>query len=621
MILVPVLAFIFISSLIKKYDSKLTWKDSFLLGSILWSVVLVVLTEGLSLGHSLSFAGLSAGWLIVTIFLGALVWKNQAYRLSLDLGKLRRLSWKERALLISIVFIALVIAFTAWSFPPNTWDSMTYHLSRVAHWVQNHSLEHYPTHILRQLSYCPFAEYVIFLTLILTGTDYLANFVQFFAMIGSWVGVYAIAGFLGANRLGQLLSMFFAATIPMGILQGSSTQTDYVASFWLVSFVYCVLRWRLNPSWTNAVFAGLGLGLAFLTKAYAYLYAVPFLLLMFFSVVKSEPFKRFAMVVMVLILALLLNTGYFARNISTFGNIYGSTEGTENRQFDVRTLAVNLLCNLGSNLGTSIESLNAAVNKPLVGLIHKIDPSETGHETLIGEISRDEDYAGSFQHVLLGCLTIVLWFFFYRKDKNLNIYMFCLAASAIAFSWGVNWQPWINRFHLPFLVLASPWLGAIWQRLNLRGSFIVIFAILFIFSQAYLFTGNPRKLIGKGNWLKVPRFGRYFVKKIPLAPAYNNAVSGVLYYKCKDIGLLMAADDWEYPLWLLLHKGNKAIRLEHVGVDNVSGKLSYPLGNFNPCMLISTTTSKDPWQGNNGQFKKIWSEDPAAANLSVYLKQ
>ena len=115
----------------------------------------------------MSFAGLSAGWLIVTIFLGALVWKNQAYRLSLDLGKLRRLSWKERALLISIVFIALVIAFTAWSFPPNTWDSMTYHLSRVAHWVQNHSLEHYPTHILRQLSYCPFAEYVIFLTLIL----------------------------------------------------------------------------------------------------------------------------------------------------------------------------------------------------------------------------------------------------------------------------------------------------------------------------------------------------------------------------------------------------------------------------------------------------------------------
>ena len=36
---------------------------------------------------------------------------------------------------------------------------------------------------------------------------------------------------------GQILSAVICATIPMGILEGSSTQTDYTTSFWLVCFV------------------------------------------------------------------------------------------------------------------------------------------------------------------------------------------------------------------------------------------------------------------------------------------------------------------------------------------------------------------------------------------------
>ena len=622
-ILFPILSFVFISSLIhslEKRDSRHTWGDSFLLGSIIWSAASVVLIESLSFCHALSFEALAGVWVIVGVLVGWALWKNRTSHILFNFWNFYSWPLTEKILLISIVFIALVIVLTAWIFPPNTWDSMTYHLSRVIHWMQNHSLEHYPTHILRQLSYCPFAEYIILQTVILTGGDHLANFVQFFAMIGSWVGVYQIAAFLGAGRLGQLLAVFLAATIPMGILQGSSTQTDYVASFWLVCFVYCVLRWRFNSSWSNTIFAGLALGLAFLTKAYTYLYAFPFLLLMLNSGFRSRLFKQIMMVVVVLIIALLLNVGYFSRNVSTFGNVYGSTESVENHHLGFGPLLANLLRNMGSNLGTPWPAVNESMGNPLNQLLHQLDSSGQNYEFQIPKISRDEDYAGSLQHLLLGVVTILLWFFIYRREKKLNVYMLCLSGCAVSFALGVNWQPWISRFHLPFFVLACPWLGAIWQRLNIRAFIIVIICIFFIFAQPYVFSGNPRKLVGKGNWIKVPRLGRYFVKKPYLAQAYMNAASGILYYQCNDIGLLIGADDWEYPLWVLLHKGNSAVRLEHLNVNNVSGKLSYPLGGFDPCMIIAVNTPQESWQGSHDQYKKIWSAPPVGEKVDLYIK-
>ena len=53
---------------------------------------------------------------------------------------------------VAVVVIAGVTAIVA---PPNTYDSMTYHLPRVMHWIQHQSVGHYPTHIPRQLHFPP----------------------------------------------------------------------------------------------------------------------------------------------------------------------------------------------------------------------------------------------------------------------------------------------------------------------------------------------------------------------------------------------------------------------------------------------------------------------------------
>ena len=61
-------------------------------------------------------------------------------------------------------WIAVVVALTgaiALFAVPITWDSMTYHLARVAHWAQDHTVAFYPTHVVRQLYPPPWAEYAM----------------------------------------------------------------------------------------------------------------------------------------------------------------------------------------------------------------------------------------------------------------------------------------------------------------------------------------------------------------------------------------------------------------------------------------------------------------------------
>jgi 4-amino-4-deoxy-L-arabinose transferase-like glycosyltransferase len=112
---------------------------------------------------------------------------------------------------------------------------------------------------------------------VLSGGDQWANLVQWFSMFGSVIGVSLIARQLGADTRGQVFAAVIAATIPMGILQASSTQNDYVTTFWLVCLVHYIFRFKAQPCCANAVGVGASLALALLTKGTAYLYASPLL--------------------------------------------------------------------------------------------------------------------------------------------------------------------------------------------------------------------------------------------------------------------------------------------------------------------------------------------------------
>ena len=127
------------------------WRESLLLSSMTWGITVTAITEGLSLFKEITFIGLALAWIGLDIFAGIIL----AVKLRKDGLKLFRkqipdfetFDYLTLGGIAVIIFITGVIAFMA---PPNTWDLMTYHMSRVMHWIQDKSVSPFPTSISRQ---------------------------------------------------------------------------------------------------------------------------------------------------------------------------------------------------------------------------------------------------------------------------------------------------------------------------------------------------------------------------------------------------------------------------------------------------------------------------------------
>ena len=242
-------------------------------GAALAGVALVLITEGLSLGGRLTPGWLGASWALA----GAVgVWAFRRQRVDPRLpGPVGSIPRGARWVIGAILTLTGAIALLS---PPNTWDSMTYHMPRVAHWSQAGSVAHYPTHVLRQLWLGPGAEFAITHLYLLAGGDRLANLVQWLAFVASVLGSAIVAAELGGGPRARALAALACATLPMAIAQASSTQNDLVASFWMLSLGYGVLRFRASPSVATAALVGASAGLAGLTKLPVGFVAVPWLL-------------------------------------------------------------------------------------------------------------------------------------------------------------------------------------------------------------------------------------------------------------------------------------------------------------------------------------------------------
>jgi hypothetical protein len=274
------------------------WRISWLLTCATWGAVLVAVVELASLGYLVTRPVLIAAWLIIGIIFSAvtvLSWRQRTHwpitelPVHLKLGFLRHIHFSapsnlplsQHLLIYSGAFVVLILLLIAFSSAPNNWDSLTYHLPRIMHWLQNGSVAHYPTAITRQISLNPWSEFAMMVLYALSDSDAYVAGVQWFSMLGSLIGASFLAAYLSEQQLAPMLAALLALSIPMGVMQTTSTQNDYVVAFWLVGLFCFGLLLLQEP--TNKLYrlgTALTLGLAILTKGTAYLFALPFILLL-----------------------------------------------------------------------------------------------------------------------------------------------------------------------------------------------------------------------------------------------------------------------------------------------------------------------------------------------------
>ena len=596
------------------YIFRLYFKSEYRLAMLQAFVTIAVLmwfiTELLSIFKSITIVGLSIFWgSIFLITLGIMIRVSNGKIGKIIVADIKdaqtRLLSMPKGLLATLVFILmsmLVLGLIAFFATPNTWDSMTYHLSRVMHWEQNQSLAFYPTSISRQLHLGPMAEMAILNFQIIAGNDRLANFVQYFSMIGCVVGVSFIAYLLGGNVHAQIFASLATVTLPIGILQSTSTQTDYVVALWLVGFVSLTLKHMQveRLSWILSLFQGISLGLAVLTKITAVLFGVSFGLLFAFGLILRFKSKAWKQLIILLFTALLIVVPHTIRNYKLYHSPLGpmSESGQEdykytNDSYGLSVFASNILRNTAIHLALPFGNLNSGIEKIILRLhtILKIDandPKTTWTGTVFHvRYSMGENSAGNPYHMFL--VVISLFLLVYYRRIYWILYILCIAMGFILFSWILKWQPWHSRLHLSLFILAMPFVGVVLSNSLRRWMLYGIMGILILASLSYLFLSPARPLIGANSVLITSRLDQYSSSSYNFE-SYREQSRVLSKLQCNDIGFMANIDDWEYPLWVMTKAYGKNIYLEHILVDNPSGRLE---AGFNPCAIVVTYPFRD----------------------------
>ena len=588
------------------------WREALLTGTVVWGVLVVAFTEGLSLFGLLTWQWLVALWsLAAAVGMGVLVvlWGltprpplHHVERGSSTATGLRSGRPPGRMVVLAIcgvVAVVVIAGVTAIVAPPNTYDSMTYHLPRVMHWIQHQSVAHYPTHIPRQLHFPPGAEFILTHLYLLAGNDRLLNLVQWLGMVGSVVGVSLLAQQFGAAGPGQVVASVVAATLPMGMLQASSTQNDYVVTFWLVCLAYFVLVAIRRPGWGVSAGVGASLGLALLTKATAYLFAAPLLVWLLVGYGRFLRWRCYRHVLLIAGVVLALNLGHWLRNTNLYGTPLvwqdgASTSSYTNEVIGAGMLLSNVIRNasLHASVPGGSEQVRAQVGQQVAQWIDRthaligIEASDRrttwqqvttseGRQFRVEPFHMHEDIASNPLHLLLILYALVaVCASGALRRGTVPVYAGVLVAGFLLFCLVLKWQPWHSRLHLPLFVLWAPAVGIAlswgWSRRIGSGAA----AVLLVAALVLIGYNETRPLYGPRSILFTERADQYFATR-PFGADYRAAIGYLNTQPHGKIGLVLGANAWEYPFWALLEgeAGHRA-RLEHVLVGNVSGRLA-----------------------------------------------
>jgi len=179
-----------------------------------------------------------------------------------------------------------------------------------------------------------------------------------------------------------------------------------------------------------------------------------------------------------------------------------------------------------------------------------------------------------------------------------------------------RWQPWHGRLHLPLFVLAAPFVAVALASLVERGpGHQMLVLALGVSSIPYLLMNEARPLVGKRSLLRQTRAETLFNNNPDLRDSYERVAQSLLRSHCRDIGLNLGGDGWDYPLWTLLEEGSpERLRVRDIGVNNETRSLSPPV-RFAPCAVVVGFDGGDSFDVE-GHSVRLALRSP---RLSVYL--
>ena len=583
----------------KRKSIKDTGLGSYIEACCLWMLFLFALTEGLSVLHAMRFRYLSVAWGLLDVlllFLLALQWKGSglSFKSVIGEGFVRGKQMLKEAPCYGILFFfgAAVLCLSLITTPYN-WDSMTYHLPRIAHWAQNRSVAHFATNSIRQISSPVLAEFVNLNVYILCrGHDLLFNLLQGASYVTCAVMAAAIAGRLSCDRVFRFLAALLYMSMPIAFAEALTTQVDNFAAIWLLFFVYRLLEYtdsekpmRFERTTVCRVGTmGLCVAWGYLAKPSVCVGMVVFALWLLLVCIKRR--DRIGDLAGIVVCALpcvaLPMAPEILRNFKSFGAYASPSAGAQQLVGTLQPsyLFVNFLKTFCFNMpthfvrdGHEIFAVIAVKAASLLGV--ELDAEAISEGCRGYSLHEAGDY---------GCDTAVnptvLWLFIFcvlwvilrvgktRWEKCCRGYIVAASISFLAFCTILRWEPYVSRYMISYLALLCPLIAVVVQletkeegRRPLRWGIVGTVCFLCVMELANLSRHHYNIFHDHAR----TRPYSYFTARWDEMGPYAELTDAIKSRAYENVGLyLYKADDFEYPFWAVLD----GCRLEHVLVEN-----------------------------------------------------
>lgn len=500
---------------------------------------------------------------------------------------------------------------------PNSTDSMVYHLPRVMYWMQEKTL--FQDVVRNAHDYMPpFGQYILLHLYLIFDNDKLLFFSQWLAFVVTIVVSAAISRHLGANKQISAIASLLVASIPVAVMQATSTKIELIVTVLVVICTYIALRFREENIW-DYLAIGFGLGLGVLTKQTFLIYAVipaGILFIKFLKLLKSKK-SNVLFIPLICVIIILTQIRFFSQNLLLYGNASGSKDdysGLTNQSLTPTGISSNLIKNTMLHIPVPIYTKQVEDILLSFHRIIGIDISDCATTfcdpafkfRIIRAIYPQEDIAANTPQLLLIFIAgfVLIRELIKRRIDYFELLIFTLAVfSYFAFSALLKWQPFHSRLHMPFFVIGVISSVTVLSKLK-KGLFIlkgflvvsVSIAIPLIFlnvARSYIsynlfydnikFLAMPLSDIPE-SFLIRPREQQYFNSRFYWHQPYKDIMGMVSKQQPtgKNTITFKLMDNFEYPLWVFAKKSNLSLRV----VPNSQA--------LNRTIIIST--SKEPYQ-------------------------
>ena len=605
-------------------------------GTVGWCSLLFLHIEVFSSFKILNKTSVFLFWTIVCIFeIIYFVKSKKCVQIRNILFQISCLVKKNKFFTVVIGLIALLALCTV----PYNWDSMTYHIPRIVHWIQNQSTEHYATNIIRQIANPPFHEFICLDVYLMSGNrDIFLNLVQCAAFLtNAWL-VYEMSRKLGCDKKFSKVGVLLFCSMPVAFAEALTTQNDNLCSMFLMIFLFYLLDFLhisrkiedCKENYVKVVVMAACVGFGYLTKPTATM-AMLFLsiILLVVCIIRRDNLKIITkLILMALPIMLIILIPEMAKNIKTFGAIFPS--GTGARQLvgtlNPKYLFINGLKNFSFNLPT-IYIINSHVYlTSFVCMVAKLIRVDINDPT-ISEDGRvfSLHQAPSFGHdtavsstILIVAVVCLAWCVYRRKnaEKYPKMYTYVVMTMFALVCIFIRWEPYVSRYMFPYLALMCPmvsvWIEDIAKNAKtdwIRNSSVAVVCWMGILGLIMLFSYHGKIAVQQD----ISRPEGYFTNRSNIRDEYMTAMNVVEDLGAKNIGLITTGDSYEYPIQYMLKHSTE--RIEHVLVDNDTSRYEDLL--FVPDCILTIKDLGEAIEVHGKTYAKIVSGE----NINIYTIQ